>query len=90
MTIECTFGRLKGRWWCPSKRLNVDVMSVQNVITACCVLHNVCEVQGEAFEDLDYVQKDNVPQPEPEELNNNHVGPQGVREAFILYFRGNV
>lgn len=68
------------------KRLDVDIMNVPNVITACCVLHNICEVEGEVFEAVDYVQEDNVAH-DLEELNN--VGPQRVREALTLYFYEN-
>ncbi len=53
MTIKCAFVRLKGRWWGLMKCLDVDIMNVPNVITACCVLYKICEVEGEVFEDQD-------------------------------------
>uniref|UniRef100_A0A3B4DZY7 DDE Tnp4 domain-containing protein n=1 Tax=Pygocentrus nattereri TaxID=42514 RepID=A0A3B4DZY7_PYGNA len=51
MTVECGFGRLKGRWRCLGKRLDVDIFKVPSIISACCTLHNVCEKHGEACED---------------------------------------
>lgn len=51
------------RWQCRSKHLDVDIMNVPKVITVCCVLHNVREVQGEVFEDLGHVQETNEQQP---------------------------
>ena len=43
--------RLKGRWRCLLKRLDVDIRNVPEVVAACCVLHNVCEIHGEEFSD---------------------------------------
>lgn len=51
MTVECAFGRLKGRWRCLAKRLDVDVSLVPTIISACCTLHNVCEMHGENYEE---------------------------------------
>jgi hypothetical protein len=51
MTIECAFGRLKGRWRCLLKRLDNDVQSVSGIVSACSTLHNVCEVHGDCFDD---------------------------------------
>lgn len=51
MTVECAFGRLKGRWRCLGKRLDVDISTVPTIISACCTLHNICEKHGEAYEE---------------------------------------
>ncbi|CAG2228172.1 unnamed protein product [Mytilus edulis] len=58
MTIECAFGRLKGRWRCLIKRLDNELYSVSGLAKACCTLHNICEVHGYFFnenwlEDID-------------------------------------
>jgi hypothetical protein len=52
MVIENAFGRLKGRWRCLLKRNDTATEDVPNMITACCVLHNICEVHRDEFSDV--------------------------------------
>ena len=49
IVVENCFGRLKARWRRLLKKLDVDVDHIPKIITACCVLHNLCEVHGETF-----------------------------------------
>ena len=51
MVVEHTYSRLKGRWRCLLKRLDVSVADVPGIVAACCVLHNLCEVHGESFDE---------------------------------------
>lgn len=86
MTVECAFGRLKGRWRCLAKRFDVDIALVPTVIVACCTLHNICEQHNEAFgEDL--------PTAGPPEATGEDGDPVGadtqpwrVREALTQHF----
>ena len=47
--VEHAYGRLKGRWRCLLKRLDVSVRDVPELVAACCVLHNMCEIHGDTF-----------------------------------------
>ncbi|CAM4671802.1 unnamed protein product [Lepidochelys kempii] len=49
MVVECAFGRLKARWRSLLTRLDLSETNIPTVITACCVLHNICESKGEMF-----------------------------------------
>lgn len=47
MVVENSFGRLKGRWRCLLKRIDLHVSNVPNVVASCVVLHNICEICGD-------------------------------------------
>ena len=47
MVIECAFGRLKGRWGALLRAMDLSLDDLPNVVFACFVLHNYCEVHGE-------------------------------------------
>nr|XP_048679537.1 uncharacterized protein LOC125623755 [Caretta caretta] len=49
MVVECAFGRLKARWRNLLTCLDLSETNIPTVITACCVLHNICESKGETF-----------------------------------------
>ena len=57
MVVECAFGRLKGRWRCLMKRNDSDLAFVPTIVNTCCVLHNLCEVHGDGFDD-DWLSED--------------------------------
>ena len=44
MVIECAFGRLKGRWGALRRAMDISLDDLPNVIFACFVLHNYCEI----------------------------------------------
>ena len=49
VVVENTFGRLKGRFQCLSKRLDTSVQKAVSIVAACCTLHNVCELKKQEF-----------------------------------------
>ena len=51
VVMECAFGRLKGRWRCLLKRNDVKIDYITTLVTACCILHNICEVYNDNFDD---------------------------------------
>ena len=60
--VEHAFGRLKGRWRCLQTRLAVHVTEVPELVGACCILHNVCQLHGEGF-DTQWLEDDEYDSP---------------------------
>ena len=52
MPVECAFGRLKGRWRFMLKRYDGHIDGVPRAVKAGCILHNICEIHGEYFDEL--------------------------------------
>ncbi|XP_041671217.1 protein ALP1-like [Cheilinus undulatus] len=88
-TVKNAFGRLKGRWRCLLKRMDVNISRVPTIISICCVLHNLCEIQGDEFLDEWMEGVD-----EPAELRRLNTSlpqetetePQIVRQALTTFF----
>ena len=83
--VEHSYGRLKGRWRCLLKRIDVDIGSVPTLVSACTVLHNICEIHGERFDDewLDGVGNDGVQSNTTTNYSNDGVT---VRDTLMNYF----
>ncbi|XP_072858744.2 uncharacterized protein LOC110082590 isoform X5 [Pogona vitticeps] len=94
MAVTYAFERLKGRWRCLLKRLDVAEKNVPLVIVACCILHNICESRNEAMQEgwqegMDCADLPSAASesqagslPETEETGEAHC----IREAFCAFF----
>ena len=77
MTAENTFGRWKGRFIRFTKRVDMEASSVSTIVAASCILHNICEVQNNAF----------LPHWELEQVQEQPVVPidhENVRDAVDI------
>ena len=85
--VGSVFGRLKTRW----RRLIKQNMFVENVpcvVVACCVLHNICEIHGDNF-DEDWIEPDNESDPNQPAAPADTAGGNEVRETLMQYFQQN-
>ena len=67
IVVENAFGRLKARWRRLMKR-NMHTAHIPTVISACCILHNMCEIHGESFNDSWLLNESEFEQPTPASL----------------------
>ena len=90
MVIECAFGRLKGRFGILRRPIDTNLDEVANVIFACFILHNYCELNGESVSEervtaaVDY-ERQYQPSTQPAPESNNHEGKR-IRRALTQYF----
>ncbi|XP_003389375.1 PREDICTED: protein ANTAGONIST OF LIKE HETEROCHROMATIN PROTEIN 1-like [Amphimedon queenslandica] len=88
IVVENAFGRLKARWRRLLKRNDMMIDNVPYVVSACCILHNVCEVHGEAFIESWMQGVDTSNQPTTSQsrtvLNNN---AKEIRNTLVDYFK---
>ena len=77
MTAENTFGRWKGRFIRLTKRVDIEVSSLGSIVVASCILHNICEVQNNAF----------LPHWELQHVNDEvvmHIGDDNANDAVDI------
>ena len=73
------------------KRNDMNISNIPHVIAAACVLHNICEVHHEHFNDA-WIQtvESEYDQPETAISRDTPTGPpQNVRNALVEYFQHN-
>ncbi len=89
MTVERAFGRIKGQWRCLLKQHEAHISLVSQIISACCVLHNFCEVHNEMFKEGDY-EEDEAEMNEVDDRENREQAEdrraQDIKHAFCAYF----
>ena len=84
--VKHSYGRLKGRWRCLLKRLDVDISDAQEVVAACCVLHNVCEVHGEEFNEEWLEGTDSQESASASASVQSQTSAIAIRNALMSYF----
>ena len=86
MVVENAFGHLKGRWRCLLKRNDTATEDVPTVISACCVLHNICEVHKEQFDDtwLEELESGTTA-PSPTQNVSTNTNAESIRSALCNY-----
>ena len=91
MVCENAFGRLKGRWRLLTKRNDGDIRSVPTIVTACCVLPNLCEMNREACEEAWICTQTESSNNLQSRMNSAGAQSSGtrIREALCDYFEDN-
>ena len=90
VVVEHAYDRLKRicRWRCLLKRLDVSVCVVPELVAACCVLHNMCEVHGDLFNDSWLEGTDNCNNTTTDDHGLSQPESAGnICEALMLYFQ---
>ena len=57
IAIERIFGRLNGKFGCPKRAMDININVLPQVIIACFVLHNYCEVKKEKVPEQNILNK---------------------------------
>jgi len=72
---------------CLLKRLDVNVSDVPELVAACCVLHNICEIHVEYFDEewLEGVKDDSITVNSIPTAAQAESG-QDIRQALMSYF----
>ena len=86
MCIENAFGRLKGRWRCLRTAMENDTAVVPTIVSACCILHNICEATDEDY-DMVLNEADANEQQQPARVNASscNVSASAQRNAVCAH-----
>jgi len=86
VVVEHAFGHTKNRWRILQKRLDDQSDRVPDTIIACCVLHNICMLRGDLYDD-------DVDSDDDDDDDDGNDGPPSgaasdVLEAVVDYLAG--
>ena len=86
--VEHSYGKLKGRWRCLLKRLDVNIDDVPELVAACCVLHNICEIHGDEFnvEWMEGVERNGFSSTTAASVQTSQQDADSIRKALMLHF----
>ncbi|CAB3994289.1 nuclease HARBI1 [Paramuricea clavata] len=92
MVIECAFGRLKARFGCLRREMDINIDDLPAVIHTCFILHNFCEMNNEIVskqmveQAVQYdVEFQRQRQPGPN-LPTNETAGKRIRRIYVKYF----
>ena len=83
--------RLKARFGCLRREMDINLKELPAVIHSCFILHNVCEIRQEAVNQNDVLVAGNCDvefQAKIDtgyEINNNEAGGKRIRNIFVKY-----
>ena len=84
IVTEIAYGCLKARWRRLLKRNDMNIDNIPHVITAACVLHNICEVHHEHFNDAWLQTEGEYAEPDAVASRDTPTGlPQDIRNALV-------
>ena len=94
IVVENAFGRLKARWRRLQKQNDMAVLNVPHIIQTCCILHNMCKINGDSCAEswLDNLRQNNLQQPVLS--GGSSMMPSGrakqIRETLVQYYNESV
>lgn len=69
------------------KRNDMNTEHIPNVISACCVMHNICETHRESFSDAWLQDCDEIEQPASVSSASSGNVAHAIRETLVQFFR---
>ena len=89
MVVENAFGRLKGRWRCLLKRMDFALENVPNIVAACIILHNLCEMYGDHFQSEWEVNEHTEAEMDTSRTSTRSQTASDIRTALTQYLSNN-
>ena len=92
MVVECAFGRLKARFGCLRREMDVNLDDLPAVIHTCFILHNFCETNNETVSQqmVDQAIRYDVEfqrQRQPgQNIGSNETAGKRFRRIYVKYF----
>ena len=85
IVVENAFVRLKSRWRRLMNQNNMDVSHVPYVVTTCCILHNVCEIDGDTFVES-WLERTQLDEPTSSANQATKMQAKDIRHSLVDYF----
>ena len=93
IVAENAFSLLKARWHKLMKRNDMYMHNIPVVAATACVLHNICEIHHDQFNDAWLVENDGHAQQPTTAFTDCHISTsdrsQQIRGALVTYFSSN-